>query len=141
MFETATVIEADREWVTIRVQRSLACQGCNACEFSTANNMMEGRARNVAGAEVGDCVRVEFDTRSVLAVSALIYVLPIVTMFGGYGLGSLTGSRSGAVVVAMLGLAAGMYLVKLLGGRLTSQGKLDPVVRDIIRRNPDREVL
>ncbi len=141
MFETATVIETEEEWATIRVQRTAACAGCNACGYSAANNMMMGRARNAAGAEIGDCVRVEFETRNVLAVTALIYVLPLVTMLLGYAAGSTAfGTRSATVLAALAGLALGMYAVKVLGGRLSGSGNLDPVVRDIIRPNPDREV-
>ncbi|RJQ52194.1 MAG: hypothetical protein C4521_10795 [Actinobacteria bacterium] len=141
MFEIATVIGVQDGWATIRVQRSSACLGCNACRTSGANNMMTGRARNLAGAEVGDCVRVEVDTRHVLAVGSLVYLLPVLTMVLGYALGGLLSeSEPLTVLVAVAGLAVGMYSVKMFGGRLAGDGRLEPVVRDIIRRNPDREV-
>lgn len=141
MDETATVIETDDEWATIRVQRTLACMGCNACGYSYANHMMVGRARNVAGAGVGDCVSVAVPGRHVLAVGALVYLLPIATMVAGYGFSSLTtASRGVAALGGIAGLAAGMWMVKVIGGRLSRSEEFEPVVRAIIRPNPDREV-
>lgn len=141
MYETATVIELDDGWATIRVQRTPACQGCNACSYSFANHMMVGRARNEAAARVGDCVRVEVATRHVFTVAALVYVLPLVAMMGGYGLASIAiASRTASVLGGLVGLAIGMWMVKVLGGRLSSSEQLEPVVRAIIRPNPDREV-
>lgn len=141
MQETATVIGLDGEWAKIRVQRSLACQSCNACGYSYANHMMEGRARNVAGADLGDCVRIEVPTRHVVAAASLVYLLPIVTMVAGYGVVALVlDSRVAAALGSLAGLALGMWFVKVLGDRLTRAEEFEPVVHAIIRPNPDREV-
>lgn len=140
MFEIATVIEVDDGWATIRVQRSLACQGCDACGYSTANRMMVGRARNATGAQVGDCVRIEVPTGQVVLVAATIYLIPLVAMIGGYAAGTFVFSSSGAAATGVAGLVAGLLLVRTVGGRLSSSRASEPVVRDIIRRNPDMEV-
>lgn len=141
MHEIATVIKVDDDYATIRVQRSLACQGCNACGYSYANHMMTGRARNFAGAEAGDCVRVEVPTKNVLAVAATVYLVPIATMLAGYAIGSfLAESRVVPVGGGLAGLAGGMWIVKAVGERFSGGREFEPVVHAIIRRNPDREV-
>ncbi len=141
MHEIATVIETDDEWATFRVQRSLACLGCDACGYSYANHMMVGRARNVAGAAVGDCVRIDVPTRHVLAVGSMVYLLPLALMVGGYAAVSLLTQRSAlAAFGGVVGFVSGMLAVKALGGRLSRSEEFKPVVRAIIRQNPDREV-
>ena len=86
------------------------CEKCGACGGSGGSLL----ARNDAGASVGDRVRVESSNRAMLAVSAVMFLLPVAAIFSGIGLGELLGpaaripSPLAAGVLAALGLAASL---------------------------------
>lgn len=85
--------------LVIRVRES-ACSGdCHKCSgCGAAQQTMLLRAVNAIGAKPGEMVTVESDSKSVLAGSAVLYLLPLVLFFAGYlagellwGNGALTG--------------------------------------------------
>ena len=80
--------------------RESACSGdCHECAggCTAAKETMLIEADNPIGAQVGDFVRMESDTKSVMAAIAVMYVLPLVLFFAGYALGVWLGI-SGALV-------------------------------------------
>lgn len=91
--------------------RQSACSGdCHECAggCTAAKETMLIEADNPIGAQVGDFVRMESDTKSVMAAITVMYILPLVLFFGGYALGAWLG-LSGALVGGLgfvLGLLA-----------------------------------
>ena len=80
--------------------RASACSGdCHECAggCTAAKETMILEAENPIGAQVGDFVRMESDTKSVMAAVLVMYVLPLVLFFAGYALGAWLGV-SGALV-------------------------------------------
>ena len=80
--------------------RQSACSGdCHECAggCTAAKETMLIEANNPIGAQVGDFVRMESDTKSVMAAIAVMYVLPLVLFFAGYALGVWLGI-SGALI-------------------------------------------
>lgn len=89
--------------------RQSACSGdCHKCAGcgTAAKETMLIQADNPIGAQPGDLVRMESDTRHVMTAVAVVYVLPIVLFFLGYALGAAMG-WSGALM-GCLGFAAGL---------------------------------
>ena len=67
------------------------CEGCSSKEacFSLGGGDVntEVKARNTAGAEVGDLVTISIRGSSLIKVSFLVYMLPILALIGGVVLG------------------------------------------------------
>ncbi len=63
------------------------CGGCGGAETQTLYVV----ARNRAGAQTGERVLIEGETKRVLGLAALVYLLPLALFFIGYALGSAAG--------------------------------------------------
>lgn len=73
-----TVISVDKNMATVAVKRVSACgENCanchGACETTTAVSVAENRA----GAVVGDTVKIESDSASVIRAAVVLYILPV----------------------------------------------------------------
>ena len=78
--------------------RASACSGdCHECAggCTAAKETMLIEADNPIGARVGDFVRMESDTKSVMGAVAVMYILPLVLFFTGYALGARLGISGG----------------------------------------------
>ena len=73
------------------------CGGCGGLETQT----LYVTARNHTAAQVGDRVLLEGETGRVLGFAVLVYLLPLILFFVGYGVGSLV--HGGAGVSALCG--------------------------------------
>nr|WP_300185397.1 SoxR reducing system RseC family protein [uncultured Agathobaculum sp.] len=73
------------------------CGGCGGLETQT----LYVTARNRAHAQVGERVLIEGETGQVLGIAGLVYLVPVVLFFVGYGMGS--GLRWGAGLSALCG--------------------------------------
>lgn len=78
--------------------RESACSGdCHKCSgCGAAKEAILLKAENRIGARVGNLVSIESATGPVLKAAAVLYVIPLLLFFGGYGLGAYLG-YSGAL--------------------------------------------
>ena len=89
--------------------RESACSGdCHECAggCTAAKETMLIDADNPIGAQVGDFVRMESDTKNVMAAVAMMYILPLVLFFSGYALGAWLGISG--TVAGCLGFVLGL---------------------------------
>ena len=73
-----TVISTDKDKVTVAVKRVSACgENCanchGACEATTVTTVAE----NTAGARVGDMVKIESESASVIRAAVVLYIGPV----------------------------------------------------------------
>lgn len=103
--------------------RESACSGdCHHCAgCGAAKESLIVRADNPIGAPVGAAVRLHADTRGVLKAAALVYLLPLVLFFLGYGLGAAADIGGG--VCGCLGFAAGIGLAVAADRRMRAGQK------------------
>jgi sigma-E factor negative regulatory protein RseC len=106
MTQIATVqrlVGSQRAQILVRRQSACGhrCQSCGGCGPESAAQVT-AVADNPAGAQVGDTVRVESDSRAVLGRAAALYLVPFVLLFAGYllttgllGLGETGGLLAG----------------------------------------------
>ena len=81
------------------------CQGCDSCMYE---NTIKTKAINAAGAVRGQLVYLETGSDRIFKATLLIYVLPLVFFFMGYGLGALAGfSQSINVLFSFVFLGIG----------------------------------
>lgn len=77
------------------------CAKCGGCD-GMANQTIRVTARNHADAQVGERVTIEGENKQVLGFAALVYAVPLVLFFLGYGLASLL--HKGAAIAALGGI-------------------------------------
>lgn len=101
----------------VACRRASACGGdCGHCGGCTDAQTVLVRAQNPIGAKPGDQVVVESASRQVLGAAAAVYLLPVLSLLGGYGLAGGFGGGIGFV----LGLAPAVWMDRrrAKGGRL-----------------------
>ncbi len=92
--------------------RESACSGdCHKCAGCGAvKQTIQVTARNPIGARPGDEVVIESETGPVMAAAMVLYVLPLLLFFLGYGLGSVIGAGAlvacGAFALGIVGVVA-----------------------------------
>ena len=82
------------------------CGGCGGLETQT----LYVTARNHAHAAIGDRVLLEGETKQVLGFAVLVYLLPLVLFFIGYGIAA---ALAGGVLF-VLGILAAMWYSRVL---------------------------
>ncbi|MBR4057240.1 MAG: SoxR reducing system RseC family protein [Oscillospiraceae bacterium] len=104
--------------VQVCVQRESACGGnCASCNACIGRNDLSATAENHCGAKVGDRVTLSSRTSTLIGAAALVYLVPLLTLLGGYALSSAFGAAEGlsiAVSIAclLLGCGAVVWLSK-----------------------------
>ena len=112
-----------------------SCKAKDAC-FSLGGGgaNAEVKARNTAGAEVGDVVTISIKGSSLLKVSFLVYMLPILALLGGVILGVFLSNYipvNENILVGVLGLSAfcGTFIwLKTKGDRLAGKQEFIPEI-------------
>ncbi|MBN2135955.1 MAG: SoxR reducing system RseC family protein [Acidobacteria bacterium] len=130
MDEIGTVTEVlPNGKVVVSVERTSACVGCGMqglC-FPDGRKTMDVRLTTGMTCEVGQKVRLRIDSSRFLKYSFIVYLIPILTLLVGAVLGSIvTGSDGGQLLVvagSIVGLAAGLLLVKGYSSKLESSGE------------------
>lgn len=91
--------------------RESACSGdCHKCSgCGAAKETMITVAENPIGAKTGDFVNVATDSKQILGMAMLVYVLPLVLFFAGYALGEWL--KLGGALVACLGFVLGIVFI------------------------------
>ncbi len=122
MLQTAVVkriLSADLAEVSLmrQTQCGLDCTSCDGCRQKPGQELL-ALADNRLGASVGDVVSVQ---PSHSWAAFLVWLLPCVGLFGGYGLaGMLVASQGVCILAAFVGLTAG-FLPAVLVNRAASK--------------------
>lgn len=95
MTQIATVERIiDKDHAVISVPRKSACghdcEECAGCGVSGA--AVRAKAINSVGAKVGEKVVVHSDTKKMLRIVALVYLIPVALFIGGYLIPALLGA-------------------------------------------------
>ena len=100
--------ELDPGYAEVFLERQSACSGdyhrCGGC--GAVREKLFVRAQNPIGAQPGDHVTVETDTKSVLVSALIVYLVPLLLFFAGYFLGTAVGIVPG--LSGSLGFALGV---------------------------------
>ncbi len=143
MLNTAVVIETDRDRAVVRVERKSACEGCHkasggkdcaVCGLVGGNRTLDARAINSVGAEVGDTVEIESASSRVLLYAALVFILPIVLAFAGYGIAYLCGSVEWVCAVSAAAGAVAALAVAAIVSRAVGRRRCDVKIIKVINR-------
>lgn len=100
--------------------RESACSGdCHKCSgCGAAKETMIAVAENPIGARAGDFVKIATDSKQILGMATLVYVLPLVLFFAGYALGDWL--SWGGALMGCLGFVLGVALI-VVGDRIAQK--------------------
>ena len=137
-----THLEARTAWV--KTQQSGACKGCSArgaCHgLGGGSKEREVIAVNEAGAQVGDRILLSFESSSLLKVSFLLYMFPVLALLAG----AIVGQQLAAVIglndslsSALVGFAAffvAMRFIKAKANQLAQRNEYRPRIIRVLQR-------
>lgn len=120
MKQTGTVTKLLGNGVAqVSIERGTACGGhCSGCGECVYGKQIFVEAENKVLAKPGDRVTIESETGVIMRVAVLIYLVPVVMLFLGYGLGALLRwSQAECILSSFVSLLIGVAIITLLGRR------------------------
>ncbi len=143
MIERGEVIGSGKGSVDVRMEAgsSEACAECGHCSRVDKDGLVISDVDDAGvGASVGDVVEVEIPPGTDVRAGLIVYILPVVTLLVGYGVGRIVAAMAGwsydatGAIFGILGVVAGMMLMRGRARRLFSSERFRPKVRAIITR-------
>jgi sigma-E factor negative regulatory protein RseC len=132
----------------VKTTRTEACQGCSArktCHTLGGGSESEVEAVNAPAAQPGDRVLLMFKTASLLKATSLIYLLPIIVLLCGAGVGHRLAALldwDPSIAAAVFGFGffgAALAYVKKQGNRMADNAAYQPrIIRVLRRENANR---
>lgn len=89
MEQIGHVVKIDGDMVQLDVRRTSACgDKCSSCGGGCNIPAMRVKIKNTMGADIGDFVEVRMKTKTLMKSAFLAYILPLVMLILGIGLGT-----------------------------------------------------
>ena len=108
----------DKGMADVAVERVTACSHCSGCGECIYGKEIHVEAENKIFAQPGERVVLESKTTTILGVTLLVYMLPVVMLFVGYAIGAaLHLDQQQCIIASALGIAAGAAASTALGKR------------------------
>ena len=136
-----TKVDSSTAWV--KCTKSAACESCKAKGFCDtmggSDDDVEVEAINAAKAKVDDRVTISFETSSLLKVSFLVYMVPVLLLILGVVIGDKIApifnyDRSiFSMLVGLLFLLAAFFFVKTKGKELSKKDAYKPKIIRILK--------
>ena len=104
------------------------CHKCSGC--GAARETMMLKAQNPIGAQPGSLVKIQSASAPVLKAAAVLYVLPLVLFFLGYGLGAAMRISGG--LLGGTGFFLGIFLVVLYDRHLQKHNKTVYTITELV---------
>ena len=135
--EAGVITKVTGEKAMVLVKRTSMCAGCGSrgsCNISDSKKEIEAEALNTAGGKEGDTVLLEIKSASLLKMSFLVYLFPVVALIGGAIAGMKTGDRYSqdielfAMLVGIAAFAVSLILIKLVSGWMKNKNEYMPEI-------------
>ena len=121
---------------------------CSHCELASSCVPASGGTRIIEvadplGVSAGQRVRIELGSGKFLLASFMAYILPLLVLFTGAAVGFYSAPDGSAelrgAIGALVGLAAGLQLSRVLARRLSGGGKLTPEITGVLPNENGKE--
>lgn len=116
--EAQVISVSDDGTAELRVKRDSACGDCASCGGCNAGSVLV-KVKNSLSAKVGDTVLIETPSKTVVAVAALVYLLPLLLFFAGYAIGTL--AAVSPVLLGGIGFAGALAAVIVCSRKLSAK--------------------
>lgn len=135
MIERGVVVKVKGKRATVRFDRRSACDSCHMCAVTRDGMKVEVVIENTLGANVGDFVEVEMAQRFVLTAAVIVYLIPLVLVALGVGIGVLFNELT-QILLAVGGLVIGFVIAFLLDRFVIKKKKgFSPQMKSICLQN------
>ncbi|MGX8795562.1 SoxR reducing system RseC family protein [Fusibacter sp. JL298sf-3] len=135
------IIESKGAVAKIKLMRHTACGSCGACQLGDDQKDILLTAKNEVSAEIGDVVEVGMPTAGILSAAFIMYVIPLIGLFLGLGIGTLVFKSGDTEVYAgLLGLgimALAFLVIKLNEKRILKSDKYTAHILSIVQKHHD----
>jgi len=123
LFECATVIDVQREMLSVRSIRGSACERCERGEgcgggiigklaFRTQPTLSLS-VSNARSFSIGESVELSVDPHRLMLLAACVYLLPLLALLAGAVAGqALLGTDKGAIMVSVLALLVMLLVLR-----------------------------
>jgi sigma-E factor negative regulatory protein RseC len=138
MNEEAKVVAKEDGYLWLVTQRQTSCGTCAAKKGCSQKVLAELSAKDAHyikvdenpefSADVGDVVEIMVPGEAIVKGSLQIYSLPLLTMIAGAAVGDNYAGDAGAIIAAVVGFCAGLWLSKTLLNRDANCQRLQPKV-------------
>ena len=142
MKECGIVVEAMDKKAVVNIKRRSACGQCKACELGRSDaKEINITAKNEIGAEVNDNVNIIMDTPDVLKAAIIVYLIPLVALVSGVGLGTILAKNLAlssdwiGLLTGLIFLAVAYVYVKKQDRKLEATKKYEPIIVEILGKN------
>lgn len=133
MLRKGKVIGMEKKHLLVCFDRLEACEKCGACEGGRKQTLV----RVLGEAPVGSVVDVELPDNRILALSVIMYVIPLAGLLLGLFLGMhFFNSETRALLTGLAGLALFFLVVKAVDGKLQMMPAWQP---HIVHEEQSRE--
>jgi sigma-E factor negative regulatory protein RseC len=136
-----TKVNSSTAWV--KCTKCAACESCSAKGFCAtvggSDDIVEVEAINTAGAKGGDRVTISFETSSLLKVSFLVYMIPVLFLVLGVVIGDKIAEVFNydqsifSVLGGFLFLFSAFFVVKTKGKELSKKDSYQPKIIRILK--------
>jgi len=135
--ENGIVIRTDSREAWVKTVKSGSCEGCTArgaCHSLSDSGEVEVNAINEVGAKVGDRIVLNFETSSLLKVTFLLYVFPILLLIIGAAIGQETApyfnvNPSGfSAIIGFSFFFAAVLVIKFKANKMAKKNEYRPKI-------------
>lgn len=140
MREIGRVVSVEGGRITVSVRRTDACERCGKCShahvrFGNDNDIIV-EAIPVGDVQPGELVELEMEGRDYVKLSFIVYMVPLLSAFGGFGLGWILGGMLQSPVIwgtvlGIAGLALSFFWVNQYDKGAQKTGRYLPLARPI----------
>ncbi len=109
MTEIGQVVKIKGSKATVEFDRKSACDSCHMCAVTKDGMKVKTVLKNSLDVNVGDYVEVEMGDKFVLTAAFIVYIIPLILVGVGIGVGSIWGEIY-EIVLAMVGLVVGFLI-------------------------------
>ena len=139
MTERGVVLDTDKEYAKVRVERNSACASCGKCGMTEGQRHVDFYARNEVGAQNGDVVSLDIPETNSAKLAFVGYFLPLVPalalMFLSVG---LNWDDWLSAVLFFVGLSVGFALVALIDKLFRHKWMETPQILEILHVDGDQ---
>jgi sigma-E factor negative regulatory protein RseC len=131
----------------VQTVRSSACESCSergSCTTEGGSKLMEVKVLNPAGARVGDRVVLMIRTASLLKVTFLLYIFPVLCLLGGALIGQQLALARGysdptrlSALMAFAFFGGAFVMIRLRGKSMGRSNEYSPRIIKILRPTSD----
>lgn len=135
--ERGTVISLEGKNAVVEMAFSPECQACGACRRDESGRMLVVLP-NVVNAKVGDQVLIDIESQVIFLAAFIIYIVPLVFFFSGYGLGRILANQlqikgeALAIGVAVLMFVASYAVIRYIDNQAKLSRRFEPRIYGII---------